>query len=124
MARRGSTRIVRIMIGLSCVLLFAGYMFWALRAEETFRVVTKKLERTEAGVVVSGEVYNTSASVGSVNVEVSFFNSDGRKVADETIVLENLPAGALAPFHTQPKMFADVRNYSIYLNAGRNMYGN
>lgn len=124
MARRGNKRIIRTVLGIIFSLSFASYMIWALRAEEAFRVVSKKLEQTNAGVVVSGEIYNVSAATASVNVEVAFFRSDGRKLAEEVVELPPLPIGSSASFRTQPKRLSDVKDYSIYLHSGRNMYGN
>lgn len=124
MARRGNRRVIRIALGLIVGLGFAGYMIWALRAEEAFRVVSKKLEQTSAGIVVSGEIHNVSAATASVNVEVAFFSRDGRKLAEEVVELSHLPAGSSASFRTQPKRLSDVKDYSIYLHSDRNMYGN
>lgn len=106
------------------MLLFLGYFFWALRSEETFRVVEKKIEHTNDGVVVSGEIYNASSSPTSLNIEVSFFDSRGREIAKEIVALDSLDAGSHATFHTQPKRLPDMTDYTIYLNTGRNMYGN
>jgi hypothetical protein len=115
---------MRTVLGLIFSLGFAGYLIWALRAEEAFRVVSKKLEQTNAGMVVSGEIYNVSAATASVNIEVAFFSSDGRKLAEEVVELSHLPIGSSASFRTQPKRLSDVKDYSIYLHSGRNMYGN
>lgn len=106
------------------VLVFLGYFLWALRSEEAFRVVSKKIEHTDEGIVVSGEVYNASASPTSLNIEVSFFNSHGHELSKETVTLGKLDAGASATFRTQPQQLSDVEDYTIYLNTGRNMYGN
>ncbi len=124
MARRRSTRSARIAVGIACGVLFAGYLFWSLRAEETFRVLNKSLEQTQNGVVVSGEIYNASPGPASVNVEVSFFDPAGRQLANEVVTLNEVAVGASAPFRTQPKNLPQVKNYSIYVNTGRNMYGN
>lgn len=124
MARREGVRTKRTLLWLALLALFAGYLLWALRAEEVFRVAHKKLEHTDAGIVVSGEVLNTAAAASAVNVEVTFFDSRGRELTKEVISLSNLEAGATAAFRTQPKIFTDVQNYTIYVNTGRNMYGN
>jgi hypothetical protein len=124
MARHRTTRTTRRAIAAISVLGFAGYLLWALSAEEKIRILSKKLERTDAGVVISGEVYNATTSVTSAKMEVSFFNGSGHKVAEEVVELNNLPVGAAISFHTQPKQFSDVQDYSLYINAGRNMYGN
>ena len=124
MARHEGPHTTRMFGGALLVLLFLGYFLWALRSEETFQVVEKKIEHTDNGVVVSGEVYNASASPTSLNVEVSFFDSRGRELSKETVTLNSLDSGGRATFRTQPKQLPDVKDYTIYLNTGRNMYGN
>lgn len=124
MARRGQKRNMRTTLGLLFGIGFAIYMIWALRTEDAFRVVSKQLEQTSSGVVVSGEIYNASATTASVSVEVSFFSNDGHKLAEEVVELPSIPVGSSASFRTQPKMLADVKDYSIYIHSGRNMYGN
>ena len=124
MARSESKRTQRTVILLGVVIGFIGYFFWALQSEEVFRVVSKKLEQTEAGVIVSGEVHNTTTSASAVNVEVTLFNQRGQKLSEETVTLSNVQAGSTVPFRTQPKQLTDVRDYTIYVNTGRNMYGN
>jgi hypothetical protein len=104
--------------------VFAGYLIWALRAEEVFRVVSKKLEHTDAGIVVSGEIHNSASTTPNVNVEVTFFDSGGRQLTKEVITVSNLAAGATTSFRTQPKRLDDVQDYTIYVDTGRNMYGN
>ncbi len=124
MARRGGTRTKRILLWLALLVVFISYLIWALRAEEVFQVANKKLEYTDAGVVVSGEIRNTATATSAVNVEVTFFDGRGRQLTKEVIALNNLEPGATAAFRTQPKMFTDVKDYTIYVNTGRNMYGN
>ena len=124
MARSESKRTQRTVILLGVVIGFIGYFFWALQSEEVFRVVSKKLEQTEAGVIVSGEVHNTTTSASAVNVEVTLFNQRGQKLSEETVTLSNVQAGSTVPFRTQPKQITDVKDYTIYVNTGRNMYGN
>jgi len=124
MARSGKKRRLRFIVGLACSLGFAGYIIWALRVEDSLQVTHKRLEQTLAGIVVSGEIYNASATMVTVSVEVSFFSNDGQKLADEVVSLPSLPAGASTSFRTQPKRLSDVKNYSIYIHSGKNMYGN
>ncbi|MGE0824104.1 MAG: FxLYD domain-containing protein [Candidatus Binatia bacterium] len=124
MARRQNIRRQRTLLWLGVAVVFLSYFFWALQAEEVFRVVTKKLEQTEAGVVVSGEVHNTTATPSAVNVEVTLFDEQGRKLSEETVALSPIDAGGTAVFRTQPKRLTAVKDYTIYVNTGRNMYGN
>ena len=59
MARREGARTKRTLLWLVLLVVFTGYLIWALRAEEAFQVANKKLEYTDAGVVVSGGGYGT-----------------------------------------------------------------
>jgi hypothetical protein len=124
MARSRSKRTQRTVIWLGVMIAFIGYFFWALQSEEVFRVVSKKLEQTEAGVIVSGEVHNTTTNASAINVEVTLFNHQGQKLSEETVTLTDVQAGGTAAFSTQPKRLTDVKDYTIYVNTGRNMYGN
>ena len=124
MARSEGKRTPRIIIWLGVVIVFIGYFFWALRSEEVFRVVSKRLEQTDAGVIISGEVHNTTTNASAINVEVTLFNHRGQKLSEETVTLADVQAGSTAPFRTQPKQLTDVKDYTIYVNTGRNMYGN
>ena len=124
MARREGARTQRTLLWLAVVIVFVAYLIWALRGEEIFRVANKKLEYTAAGVIVSGEIRNTTAAASAANIEVTFFDAQGRQLSKEVIILDNLEAEATVGFRTQPKMLADVRNYTIYVNTNRNMYGN
>ena len=124
MARREGKRTQRTILWLSVIIVFIDYFFWALRSEEVFRVVSKKLEQTDTGVIVSGEVLNTTANPSSINVEVTLFNDRGQKLSEETVTLADVQAGGVATFRTQPKRLTDVKDYTIYVNTGRNMYGN
>jgi hypothetical protein len=124
MARREGAHPQRTLLWLAVLIVFAAYLIWALRAEEVFQVTTKKLEYTDSGVLVSGEIRNMATTAPAVNVEVTFFDAQGRQLSKEVVTLNNLEAGATAMFRTHPKMLADVKDYTIYINAGRNMYGN
>jgi hypothetical protein len=124
MARREDTHSRRILLWLAVVIVFLVYVLWALRAEERFQVTQKKLEYTDSGVLVSGEIRSTAATLATVNVEVTFFDVQGRQLGKEIVTLPNLEAGATAAFHTQPKRLTDVQDYTVSVNTGRNMYGN
>jgi hypothetical protein len=124
MARREGARMQRTLLWLAVVSVFAAYLIWALRGEEIFQVANKKLEYTDTGVIVSGEIRNTAATASTANIEVTFFDAQGRQLGKEVITLDNLEAGATVGFRTQPKVLANVQDYTIYVNTGRNMYGN
>jgi hypothetical protein len=124
MARREGGHRRRTLGWLIVIAVFLGYFVWALRSEEVFRVVSKTLEQTPGGLVVSGEVLNTAATATGVNIAVTFFDHQGRQLAQETVRLDHFATGATVPFRTQPKMLTTMKNYTIHVNTGPNMYGN
>lgn len=124
MARREGTRLRSTLLWLAVLIVFVAYLIWALRAEEAFQVTAKKLEYTDSGIVVSGEIRNTATAASAVNVEVTFFDAQGRQLGKEVVTLPHLQAGTTASFHTQPEPLSGVKDYTIYVNTGRNMYGN
>jgi hypothetical protein len=124
MARRESGRRQRTIGWLIIMAGFLGYFVWALRSEEVFRVVERNLEQTPSGLVVSGAVLNTAAAATGVNVDVTFFDDRGRQLTQETVTIDHFAAGATVPFRTKPKPLATVKNYTIHVNTGPNMYGN
>ncbi|NOT56278.1 MAG: hypothetical protein HOP18_16885 [Deltaproteobacteria bacterium] len=124
MARRESGRRQRTIGWLIIMAVFLGYFVWALRSEEVFRVVERNLEQTPSGLVVSGAVLNTATAATGVNVDVTFFDDRGRQLTQETVTIDHLAAGATVPFRTKPKPLTTVKNYTIHVNTGPNMYGN
>ncbi len=124
MARREGGQRRRTVGWLIVIGIFLGYFVWALRSEEVFRVVNKTHEQTPSGLVVSGEVLNTAAPATGVNVDVTFFDHQGRQLTQETVTIDHLAAGATAPFRTHPKALTTMKNYTVHVNTGPNMYGN
>jgi hypothetical protein len=124
MARREGAHRRRTFGWLIVIAVFLGYFVWALQSEEVFRVVSNTLEQTPSGLVVSGEVLNTAAAATGVSVDVTFFDHQGRQLLQETVTLDHLAAGATVPFRTQPKTLTTMKNYTIHVNTGPNMYGN
>ncbi|MSQ47387.1 MAG: hypothetical protein EXR78_03195 [Deltaproteobacteria bacterium] len=124
MARREGGHRRRTVGWLIVLTVFFGYFVWALRSEEVFRVVERKLEQTPSGLVVSGAVLNTTATATGVNVDVTFFDHHGRQLTQETVTIDHLAAGATVPFSTKPIMLTTMKDYTIHVNTGPNMYGN
>jgi len=55
---------------------------------------------------------------------VTFYNRQGHEVGKEIIALDGVAAGATVAFRTPPRRLTDVQHYTIYVNTGRNPYGN
>jgi hypothetical protein len=111
--------------GLVIALSFVGFVIYSLLQTEPVKVLHPQLQHSSDGAFVSGAVENTGSSEESVSLEIRYYDADGRQVASDTVKLDQLGSGATRPFsgsHLR-KLPADA-SYSIYLNHGRNPYGN
>lgn len=116
---RRSTLIV-LLVGIG----FAAFVFYALFGIEPVHVVRSGLVRTDRGVYVEGVVRNTASKPRGIDLEVHYYGPLGRQVGQDTLHLDDLPAGAIRDFHSPPRSLPAVQSFSIYLNHGRNPYGN
>jgi hypothetical protein len=103
---------------------FAGWVFFSLLHVEPIKVVESRLNRTGESVSVAGSVENTGNDCGPIQVEVRYYDSNGRPLASDTVEVGALKSGASAAFHSPPHELENVSDYSIYLNHGHNPYGN
>jgi hypothetical protein len=117
-------RIGKGAIVLLLALCFAGYVFYALVGVEPIKVAGTRLVRNGNQVSVEGEVRNTGDDTGPFQVEVRYFDRDGRASGKDEVSMEGLRHGAAAHFQSAPRPDTDVADFSIYLNHGRNPYGN
>ncbi|HJU28510.1 MAG TPA: FxLYD domain-containing protein [Candidatus Binataceae bacterium] len=104
--------------------LFVGYVFYSLYTVEPVRVVQSRLEHVAGGVFVDGEVRNTGAKDRTVDLEVHYFDRTGRALGQDTLKLADLPPGRMKAFRTPSRIVQGVSDFSIYLNHGRDPYGN
>ena len=72
---------------------------------------------------VEGEVRNTGDDTGPLQVEVHYFDRDGRSIGQDVVSMDGLRHGATVHFKRPPRADDDVADFSIYLNHGRNPYG-
>lgn len=104
--------------------LFAGYVFYSLATVEPVRVVQSRLNHVAGAVFVNGEVRNTGSKDRTIDLEVHYFDHTGRALGQDTVKLTDLPPGRMQSFRTPPHMMQGVSDFSIYLNHGRDPYGN
>jgi hypothetical protein len=116
-------RISKIAILVLC-LAFAGWVFHALRSAEPVRVVETSLQHVDGGVFVQGKIQNTGPDTGPVAIEVRYYDDSGRAVGQDKIVVDHLPQGLVASFRTPARAIDRAASFSLYLNHGRNPYGN
>jgi hypothetical protein len=105
-------------------LCFAGYVFYSLSGAEPVKVDGTRLVRTGDVVSVEGELRNTGGDTGPLEVEVRYFDLDGHSIGKDVVAMDGLRHGAAAHFKSSPRPDDGVADFSIYLNHGRNPYGN
>lgn len=110
-------------------ILVASFAFMALVLYSLFHVqpvtvLAKHLEHKDGKVFVVGTVKNTSSRPTAIDIEVHYFTSGGRKLGQDTVSLDDLKAGQVEKFRTPPRDLPDVGEFSLYLNHGRDPYGN
>ena len=106
------------------MLAFAAFVFYSLLHVEPVKVVAPKLEHSAAGVFLTGAVKNTTSNEEAVDLEVRYYDSSGRQMATDTVKIDHLGSGETRNFSAPARQLAGVSSYSIYLNHGRNPYGN
>jgi len=105
-------------------LAFAGWVFYALHTAEPVRVLETSLQHEAAGVFVQGKLQNDGPDTGPVDIEVRYYDGGGHRLGADTVVVDKLPKGTVASFRTPPRAIDRAASFSLYLNHGRNPYGN
>ncbi len=110
-----------ILLGALC---FAAYVLYSLTGVEPVKVADARLIRSGDRVSVEGEVRNTGDDTGPLELEVRYFDRDGRSIGKDVVSMGGLRHGAATHFRSSPHRDDGVADFSIYLNHGRNPYGN
>ena len=105
-------------------LCFAAYVFYSLIGVEPVKVADTRLVRSGDRVSVEGEVRNTGDDTGPLQLEVHYFDRDGHSIGKDVVSMDGLRHGAAAHFKSSTRPDDGVADFSIYLNHGRNPYGN
>ncbi len=103
---------------------FVAIVFVLLTRSEPVRVVESRLVRNGAEVSVEGRLRNTGSDAGPLDLEVRYYAVNGDALGEDVLKIKPLRAGSEEAFHTPSHNLAAVSSYSIYLNHGRNPYGN
>jgi hypothetical protein len=103
---------------------FAAFVFYSLWQVEPVRVIRSGLQHADGKVFVSGELKNTGPKSGPLDLEVHYFDSAGRPIGQDQISIGALQRGGQTAFRTPERSLSGVSEFSIYLNHGRNPYGN
>lgn len=103
---------------------FVGFVFYSLTHVEPVEIIQSRLERVDGRVFVTGELKNTSSHRRAVDLEVHYFDKTGRPLGQNTLKFAALPARGVESFKSPPVAIAGVADFSLYLNHGRDPYGN
>jgi hypothetical protein len=110
-----------VLLGALC---FAAYVFYSLTGVEPVKVADTRLVRSGDRVSVEGEVRNTGDDTGPLQLEVRYYDRDGHSIGKDVVSMDGLRRGAAAHFKSSTRPDDGVADFSIYLNHGRNPYGN
>jgi hypothetical protein len=113
-------RVTGLVVGLG----FVGFVIYSLLQTEPIKVLHPQLQHSAAGGYVSGAVENTGPDEESVNLEIRYYDARGHQIFSDNVKLDQLSSGATRPFASPSRELPEGASYSIYLNHGRNPYGN
>lgn len=116
--RKGAIILLLAALGFAC------YVFLSLLAVEPIKVAESRLLRSGDEVSVEGDLRNTGADAGPLEVEVRYFDRSGRAIGVDKVSVGGLPSGGKSHFKSAQRKLTGVADFSIYLNHGRNPYGN
>ena len=111
-------------IFLAAGVAFAGFVFYSLSRTEPVEVIQSHLEHSDDKVFVEGQVKNTGTDARTIDLEVHYYDRNGRPLGEDALQLNALRAGEVASFKSPLHSLDGVSDFSIYLNHGRNPYGN
>jgi hypothetical protein len=110
--------------GLAIAAAFGGFVVYSLLQSEPVKVLHPQLQHSGDDGFVSGAVENTGAAEESVSLEIRYYDAHGHQVGSDTVNLDQIGNGATRDFAGPPRRLPPDASYSIYLNHGRNPYGN
>jgi hypothetical protein len=103
---------------------FIGFVVYSLLQTEPVKVRHPQMQHSAEGAYVSGAVENTGSEEESVSLEIRYYDAHGHQVGSDTVKLDSLGNGATRDFSGPRRNLPTDASYSIYLNHGRNPYGN
>jgi hypothetical protein len=104
-------------------LIFMAFVFYSLLHLEPIHV-TGSLEHLGGGVVVRGIATNTASGAQAAGLKVVLYDSEGHKVAAQTLSLKKLAPGQSVAFESRPINASGAEKFTIQVDRGANMYGN
>lgn len=112
------------LVGFGLAAAFAGYVFYSLFHVEPVEVIASHLVRDGAQVEVAGEVRNRGAEACAVDLEIHYYDRNGRPLGSDAVPIAHLEPGEQREFRGPRRELGGLADFSIYLTRGRNPYGN
>lgn len=103
---------------------FTLFLIHSLLSVSPISVIGSHLERDGDRVFITGQLRNTSDRPAAIDLEVHYFDRTGRAIGQNTLSFDAIAAGGVREFKTPAMMLSGVAGFSLYLNHGRNPYGN
>ena len=103
---------------------FAAIVFALLSRAQPVKVLDSHFERDGDRVFVSGDLRNAGATAAEFDLEIHYFDRAGRAMGEDRLRIGPMQAGAEEHFRGPAHPAGSVQNFSLYLNQGRNPYGN
>ena len=103
---------------------FVAVVFVLLTRVQPIKVIDSRLEHDGASVFVAGDLRNTGASPATLDLEIHYYDHAGRPLGEDRLQVGPLGAGAQQHFRGPVHAAGSVEDFSLYLNQGRNPYGN
>jgi len=120
--KTGSRKGILMLLALAAA--FIGFVFYSLERVEPLKVLDSRMERQGDRVFVQGTIRNTGHDLPAVELEVSYYDERGAKLASDRLTISGLRHDADVSFKTPAHQLAGAESFSIYFDRGRNPYGN
>lgn len=107
--------------------LLAGFTLFLIHSLFNVSPITvtgSHLQRDGDRVFITGQLRNTSDRPAAIDLEVHYFDRTGRAIGQNTLSLDAIAPGGVREFKTPAMVLNGVADFSLYLNHGRNPYGN
>src|ERR1700691_4875009 len=103
---------------------FVAVVFSLLLQVQPIKVIDSRLEHEGDQVFVTGDLRNTGARPATLDLEIHYYDHAGRPLGEDRLQVGPLGAGAGEHFRGPAHSAGSVEDFSLYLNQGRNPYGN
>ena len=110
--------------GVLLAIAFMAFVFYSLLHTEPVKVLHPAIQRGADGAFLAAAVENTSGSEQAVDLDIKYYDPSGRQIAQDTVRIDHLGSGETREIAASARQLPDGASYSVYLNHGRNPYGN